>query len=179
MFKLKSWLTDESAATAVEFSLVAFPFTYLLMGIIEMSLMFAGMSTLDAATSTASRLIRTGQVQQYSGDPEEMFKDMLCDRASVFLDCSKIQFEVIKLSGFSEFSSYPPSFDDEGNLMSNGFDAGGVDDVVLIRTAYKYPLLTPLMNSVFSDSAGNTKLMMSTVVLETEPYDVEQVVDEL
>ena len=86
---------------------------------------------------------------------------------------------MIKLNGFSDFSSYPPSFDDDGNLMSNGFDAGGVDDVVLIRTAYRYPLLTPLLASAFSDSTGNTKLMMSTVVLETEPYDVEQVVDEL
>jgi Flp pilus assembly protein TadG len=179
MFNFKSWLNDDSAATAVEFSLIAFPFTYLLMGIIEMSLMFAGMSTLDESTSTAARMIRTGQVQQYAGDPQQLFEDKICERASVFLDCSRIQYEVIKLNGFSDFSSYPPSFDDDGNLMSNGFDAGGVDDVVLIRTAYRYPLLTPLLASAFSDSTGNTKLMMSTVVLETEPYDVEQVVDEL
>lgn len=177
--KIKSWLKSEDAATAVEFSMVAFPFTYLLMGIIELSLMFAAMSTLDAATNTAARLIRTGQVQQTNGDPEQMFKDQLCAAASVFLDCDDLQYEVIKLDGFSDFDSYPPSFDEEGNLISSGFDPGEVDDVVLIRSAYKYPLMTPLLGSAFADASNNSKLMMSTVVLETEPYDVMQVVDEL
>ncbi|MEK7802523.1 MAG: TadE family protein [Pseudomonadota bacterium] len=176
---VKVWLKNEEAATAVEFSLIAFPFTYLLMGIIELSLMFAAMSTLDYATNSAARLIRTGQVQQSTGDPEQVFKDALCAYSSAMLDCTRFQYEVIKLDSFSDFSSYPPSFDDEGNLMSSGFDPGQVDDVVLIRTAYKYPLLTPLLASAFSDTSNNNKLMMSTTVLETEPYDVNQVVDEL
>jgi Flp pilus assembly pilin Flp len=173
------WLKGEDAATAVEFALVAFPFTYLLIGIIELSVMFAAMSTLDAATNSAARLIRTGQVQQTTGDPEEMFADELCQQASVFLACNKIQYEVIHMDNFSDFESYPPSYDDDGNMISQGFDPGSVDDVILIRAAYHYPLLTPLIGAVFSDSPDNTRLMVTTVVLETEPYDVEQVVDEL
>ena len=163
----------------MEFSLVAFPFTYLLMGIVELSLMFAAMSTLDYATNSAARLIRTGQVQQSGASSEQLFKDTLCSYAAVFLDCGALQYEVIKMDSFSDFASYPASFDDDGNLMSTGFDPGAVDDVILIRTAYKYQLLTPLLSSAFSDTTNNSKLMMSTVVLETEPYDVTQVVNEL
>lgn len=173
----KKWIYSRDASTAVEFSLLAFPFTYLLLGIIELSVMFAAMSTLDASTNDAARLIRTGQAQT-SGDPESAFKTLLCDRASVFLECDKIQYEVVHMNSFSDFASYPVSYDEDGNLLSQGFDAGSVDDVILIRTVYQYPLLTPLLGAVFGDGA-NKKRMVTTIVLETEPYDVEQVVDQL
>lgn len=176
---IRHWFRAESGATAVEFAMVAIPFTYLLIGIIEMSLMFVGMSTLDSATSSAARLIRTGQVQQAQGDPEQLFKDKLCNAASIFLDCAKIQYEVVRMDGFSDFASYPATFDENGDLDSQGFDAGSVDDVILIRTVYKYPLMTPVMASLLSDADGRSKTFISTIVLETEPYDVEQVLDQL
>lgn len=176
---LRRWWRGEDAATAVEFALVAFPFIYLLVGIVELSLMFAAMSTLDAATNDAARLIRTGQVQQTNGDPQEMFEDLLCSKINVFLSCSGVQYEVITMNGFSDFASYPASFDEDGNLQSSGFDPGSVDDVVLIRAAYRYPLLTPLLGAAFADGPNNTKLMVTTVVLETEPYDVREVVGDL
>lgn len=174
----KKWLKQSSGATAVEFALVAFPFIYLLIGIIELSVMFAAMSTLDSATNTAARLVRTGQAQM-SADPEETFKTALCDQASVFLDCSKIKYEVITMSNFSDFASFPPSYDENGDLVSSGFNAGSVDDVILIRAFYSYQLLTPLIGEAFSDGPNNTKRMVTTVVLETEPYDVNLVVDQL
>ncbi|MFA7275818.1 MAG: TadE family protein [Pseudobdellovibrionaceae bacterium] len=169
---VKRWIKGEEASTAVEFALVAMPFTYLLIGIIEVSLMFAAMSTLDSATNDAARLIRTGQVQQTTGDPQQMFEDLLCAKAEIFLNCDSIQYEVVRLENFSDFDTVPASFDEDGNLLSAGFDAGSVDDVILIRTAYRYPLLTPLIGDALADASDNTKLMISTIVLETEPYDV-------
>ena len=176
---IRRWWRGEDAATAVEFALIAFPFFYLLVGIVELSLMFAAMSTLDAATNDAARLIRTGQVQQTNGDPQQMFEDVLCDKVSGFMPCSAIQYEVITMSGFSDFASYPASYDEDGNLQSSGFDPGSVDDVILIRAVYRYPFMTPLLGAAFADGPNNTKLIVTTVVLETEPYDVRQVVDEL
>lgn len=175
---LRKWLNQSSGATAVEFALVGFPFIYLLIGIIELSVMFAATSTLDSATNTAARLIRTGQ-SQMSADPEDTFKTELCNQAKVFLDCSKIKYEVITMSNFSDFASFPPTYDENGDLVSTGFNAGSVDDVVLIRASYSYQLLTPLIGAAFSDGPNNTKRMVTTVVLETEPYDVNLVVDEL
>lgn len=176
---IRNWLKNEEAATAVEFAMIAMPFCYLLIGIIEMSLMFVGMSTLDSATDQAARLIRTGQVQQTNGDPEQMFKDALCNASSTFLNCSLIEYEVVRMDGFADFSNYPASYDELGNFQSQGFDAGSVNDVILIRATYKYPLITPLIGSLLADGDGKSKRFISTVVLETEPYDVEQVVDSL
>lgn len=176
---IKRWCRGDDAATAVEFALIAFPFIYLLVGIVELSIMFAAMSTLDSATNDAARLIRTGQVQQTNGDPQEMFEELLCSKVSGFLPCASIKYEVITMSGFSDFASYPATFNEDGELESAGFNPGSVDDVVLIRTAYRYPLLTPLLGAAFADGPNNTKLMVTTVVLETEPYDVREVVNEL
>ena len=40
-------------------------------------------------------------------------------------------------------------------------------------------MLTPLVGNLLADGPNNSKLLVSTVVLETEPYDVEQVVSDL
>ncbi len=137
--------------------------------------MFAANSMLNDATVSASRLIRTGALQQLtSGDPEDVFKTEMCNQIVRLIDCNTIQYEVIKIDGFSSASSQLPQFDSDGNLISSGFDTGGVSDVILIRTVYNYPLMTPLMSQFLANHAGNTRQMMSTVVLQTEPYDYDE-----
>lgn len=177
---IKQYSKDESASTAVEFAIVSVPFIMLLLSVIEISLMFAASSMLQSTTQQAARLIRTGQIQQSGADPEQAFHDALCENGSYFVDCDLVQYEVISMDGgFTDFSNYEPQFDVDGNLQSQGFTPGGVNDVVLVRTVYRYPLLTPLLGPVFSDGPDNTRLLISTVVMENEPYDIQEVVDEL
>ena len=169
-----TWFKDSRASTAVEFALVAVPFTYLLIGIIEMSIMFAASSNLHSATNDASRIIRTGQVQQSTGDPEDMFRQRLCDDVDILLDCSRLQYEVIAMDDFSDFPSYTTQYDDDGNLVTQGFDPGGSSDVVLIRVAYRYPFMVPIIGNLLSDGHGMSKLLLATVVMQNEPYDLEE-----
>ena len=79
-------------------------FGFLLIGTIEMSLMFAASANLHSATNDASRLIRTGQAQQSGGDAEDVFANKLCEGVNVILDCSKLQYEVIAMGDFDDFS---------------------------------------------------------------------------
>ena len=174
-----NWLKKEDGSTAIEFSMLFMPFIYILLGTMEISLMFASNSVLDGATSSAARLIRTGQVQQSSGNPSDMFRSKLCDQASVLIDCSKLQFEVVQIDTFADFGNYAPSYDEEGNLESQGFNPGGVNSVNLVRVSYNYPLVTPLIGDFLSNAPGRTRRMISTIVLETEPYDLEEVAGQL
>lgn len=167
------WFRDKRGATAVEFALVAVPFTFLLIGIIEMSILFAASSNLHSATNDASRLVRTGQAQS-SADPEQAFRDRLCQKVDVLLDCSRLQYEVVTMDDFSDFGSFEATYDDDGNLQSQGFNAGGSSDVVLIRVIYRYPLMVPLVGTLLADGPGMTKLLIATVVLQTEPYDINE-----
>lgn len=174
-----SWTKNEGGSTAIEFSMLAMPFIYILVGTMEIGLMFASNSVLDGATGEAARMIRTGQVQQSGGDPRQMFADKLCEKSSMLLDCSKFQIEVVEMDHFSDFDSYAASYDEEGNPQSRGFTPGGVNSVNLVRVYYKYKLATPLIGQFLADGPDNSRMMISTVVLETEPYDLAEVAGQL
>jgi|TARA_R110002126_G_scaffold13118_4_gene56909 Flp pilus assembly protein TadG len=170
---MENYIQDAEGTTAIELAFVAAPLVYFLLGIIEVALMFTTSIVLEGATSDASRLIRTGQAQQ-SGNAQAMFEDALCDAVSVLANCNDIEYEVITIDGgFGGAGANNAQFNPDGSFDSQGFDAGGVSDVVLIRAVYQYALKTPIMSEFFSDPGSDTRLMMSTIVLQTEPYDFD------
>ena len=163
---------DEKGSTAVEFALIGIPFIFMVIGIIEMALMFTAQSLLESSTAEASRQVRIGAVQEGGG--EDIFRDVLCNQAGVFLACDDIQYQVESVESFEDAQEFPDAtFDDEGNLDNQGFDPGGVSDVVLIRIAYKYPIKTPMMSLILTNNGSNNRILLSTVVLQTEPYEFE------
>lgn len=174
IFKSK-WAQNEDGVTAVEFALVGLPFLLMVIGIIEMSLMFTSQSLLEASTAQAARQIRTGAVQQGGG--EEAFTEALCDFASVFIPCEDIQYQVVALENFGDAEGFPPpTYDENGDLEDQGFDPGGVSDVVMIRTSYTYPIKTPMMQVLLTNNDGSSRIMISTIVLQTEPYEFEDTI---
>lgn len=166
----KKWLQKRDGVTAVEFSLVGVPIVFMTVGIIEMALMFASQSLLHESTFAASRVVRTGQVQQAAGGQEDMFRDALCDFAAVMIPCSGLQFQVQQIPDFDAADDEPPTFDADGNLSSTPFDPGVENNVVLIRVVYNYPVMTPLMQYFLANANGGRRTLMSTIVLQTEPY---------
>ena len=167
-------IRQTDGATAVEFALVAVPLMFLLIGIIEMSLMFAGMSILHGATSEGARMIRTGQVQTTTGSPEDLFQAAVCAHADTLLSCDRLQYEVVQIPSFADVGTYTPQINENGDFVPRPFDAGGVNDTILIRTYYRYPLLTPMIGRLLADGPDNTRIMMSTIVLQSEPYAIEE-----
>ncbi len=166
----KRWGRDQSGTTAVEFSMVGIPFILMTVGIVEMALMFTSQSNLQEAAFTASRMIRTGQLQQSGGNQEEIFKEAVCDFA-ILVPCDQIKMQVKKLPSFADVKDDPPKYDADGNFLDEGFDPGGANEIVLIRLVYNYPVRTPMMQPMLSN-VGNSKFrMVSTVVLQSEPYE--------
>ncbi len=168
----KRWAGNTEGTTAIEFSLMAIPYIFLTVGIIELSIMYASASLLEGATGSAARLIRTGQLQQGGGDPETVFREALCDYATVLIQCNDIQLEVLHMENFPEAGASTAQFDEDGNLVSGGFDAGGSDETILIRVAYRYHMMTPFVGTLLA-GPSNERLFISTIVLQTEPYEFE------
>ncbi len=166
----KRWGRDKSGTTAIEFSLLAVPFLLLTLGIIEISLMYASASLLEGATNSAARTIRTGQIQQSTGDPETMFRQEICNYATVLIRCDDVIIEAQTMAGFSDYSTMSVQLDVDGNMVSQGFDVGGSNERVLVRVAYRYSMMTPLVGPLLYGVA-NGRLFISTIVLQTEPYE--------
>lgn len=163
------WRRDEDGAAALEFAFLSIPFFTFLIGIIEIALMIANASVLEGATYDAARLVRTGQVQQ-GADPETVFRSALCGHA-VILDCDAIQYNVTTMNSFSDAEEAVPTFDEDGNMEEEDFDAGGSGDIVMIRVSYLYEMMTPMLGDLFTNYPDRRRLMTSTVVLQTEPYE--------
>ncbi|MEM7650973.1 MAG: TadE/TadG family type IV pilus assembly protein [Pseudomonadota bacterium] len=170
---LKRYRKNSDGTTAIEFSLMAIPYIFLTIAIFEISIMYASASLLEGATTQAARQIRTGQIQQaQSGDPEQLFRDSICDYATVLVNCNDVVVEAIQLASFSDFDSAAAQYDADGNLVSQGFDPGGSEARVLIRVGYRYEMMVPLVGTLLAGPT-NSRLFMSTIVMQSEPYDFD------
>ena len=76
----KKFRKDDGGATAVEFAFVGAPFLFLLLATMETGMTFFSEYAIQSATTTASRLIRTGQAQN-GGFSASDFKE----RSQIFL----------------------------------------------------------------------------------------------
>ncbi len=172
---MKRWIKRNEGTAAVEFVLVGFPFIFMIVGMIEMSLMFAAQSILQDSAFSAARLIRTGQLQIAGGSQEEAFRTAVCDMASIMIPCNKIQFQVDTFDDFDEAADTPAAqFDADGNLIGQTFEAGGPEDIVMVRVVYNYKIITPLIRPFLADGSSDKRPMISTVFLESEPYVVPE-----
>jgi hypothetical protein len=91
----------------------------------------------------------------------------------VLVDCNNVIMEVVALpdDDFGSAGDYQIEYDEDGNVKPRPFDAGGSSDVVLIRAIYDYKLLTPFFADVFSKTGDGMIRIVTTIVLQTEPYD--------
>jgi Flp pilus assembly protein TadG len=167
----KSWRRNEDGTTAIEFSFLAMPYILLSLGIIEISLMFAAETLLEGSVTQAARSVKTGQLQQSGAENlEALFRQNLCKKAPVLIKCENILIEARVMESFSDFAAMQPTFDEDGNLVPQGFDAGGSSARILIRAFYRYTAITPLVGELLW-GMDRSREFMSTIVLQSEPYD--------
>ncbi len=60
---LARFLRDRSGSTAIEFTMLAIPFSLLVFAILESCIAFAGQEVMANATDAVARQIRTGQIK--------------------------------------------------------------------------------------------------------------------
>lgn len=162
---------DRKGATAVEFALIAGPFFFFLLALIEVAAVFFAETVIENAVLETSRLIRTGQLQDGGGNAAT-FEQEVCTRIEVIADCDRMAFEVAVFQDFDGIAPTPP-VDDEGNLNggSLGFDPGDAGDIILVRVYYAYPLILPNMFGTMSNLPDNQRLVISSTVFRNEPFD--------
>lgn len=172
----QKWFTfirRKDGSTAVEFALVAIPFFWMLIGMVELSLYFTTSSLLADSANVGARVIRTGQIEDMAGDPIDNFRDIVCNRAAVFIPCEDIQVQVAVMANqnFGDVANHNAAFDGDGNLADNGtYEQGGQNDVIMVRLAYRYPFYTPFIGPVLANGPDNTRLILNTIVVKNEPY---------
>ena len=163
--------TARAGSASIEFALIAPIFFVLLMGTIEVGVMFFSQFVLQNATNDAARLIRTGQVAAQSMTAAQ-FRTTICNKVSPLLACdANLQIDVESFANFAA-ASFPTPITGTNTLdpTLNNFTPGGVCRVVLVRTFYTWSVVTPLLTPFMVNLANNQHLLSATAAFRNEPY---------
>jgi Flp pilus assembly protein TadG len=170
---------NEQGFTAVEFGMVATPFLMFMFGIINVGLMYFTTFTIENATESAARAIRTGQIKTLGAGGvvanKAEFKKQVCDRVPGFVDCAnKLRIDVTVVADGA--APTPPSGANAGLLKSDadmsypGAFAGG--QIVLVTAFYQWDLakVLPFLNVGSTSMGDGSRLIRATVAFKNEPY---------
>lgn len=174
---LRRFARNKQGTTAIEFGLVAVPFFMIIVGIAEIAMMGLAQTNLDYATTEAGREIRTGRAQ-LGGVSAEEAKLEVCQNFGRFmtLDCdSNLFVDVRRYDAFTDIETDPPVVD--GELQTEGFayEPGAPSDIVVVRTYYRWRMLTPMFDRLLADINGGERLIVSTMMFRNEPYEAEPI----
>ena len=127
-------LRDRSGATAVEFGLVAVPFLVVVLGILELALIFLVSGTLDTATAAAARE-----------------SSLLGTRPTAAAVAERI-------------CAAMPSFGRacDTALEVNSSELGASGDIIVIRAVYAWPLLSPLVGRALPSGNGSLSFIATS-----------------
>ena len=162
---LRRFARAQEGAAAVEFAFVAIPFLVLVFAIIELGLTFLLSMTLENALMNVARTIRTGQLQT-AGGTAATFRTAVC-KQMVWLGSSCESSIILDVRTMPTFSNTNALAAPKANKTC--WDPGGPNSIVLVRGYYKWPLITPLLQSAVSGNAGDRQVNFAAV-FSNEPY---------
>jgi Flp pilus assembly protein TadG len=176
------------AAAGIEFAFLAPVFFTLLLGIMETGVLFYAQNTLEYATETTGRLVRTGAAQgtayatatkctgsQVAGaytSSQQWFKDQICCGISnLMTDCTN-SLHVNVQNYSSGFGTFTNSTDSSGNLLpvADNYSPGNPCDVVLMRATYNWTVIIPVLSFFLVNMANSQHLLSATTAFRNEPY---------
>jgi Flp pilus assembly protein TadG len=171
--RLAALIGDRRGATAVEFAIISVPFFALLFTLVELGSMFAASTTIEAATASAARQIRTGQLQSGASNNPTAFKTMVCNGMSWIstADCmANMSLDVRTFSSFSAVDVTPPVAGGQIDQTQLTFNSGASCDIVLVRAFYPWTLLVPVLEPGLPNLGPNQRLLTTTVAFRNENW---------
>jgi Flp pilus assembly protein TadG len=164
------WLRDASGATAVEFAVIAPMMIAILLGILQVALVWFAKTELFSATQSAARLVFTGQTGS-TYNSETKFLNAVCANLPVIFQCSGIMINMTPQASISSISTTTPTLTYNGSgAVTNKFayNTGTYSEVMVLQVMYQFPVVAgPMFN--ISTQANGSLLLVATVVFQNEP----------
>lgn len=170
----KRFAAAKRGSTAIEFSIVAVPFFVLTFGMAEVAMIGFAQTTLDMAVSEAARQIRTGQAQT-TGLSYADIRTRICDEINnlVVLECDGNLFvDVDRFDSFLDANNSNANPIQNGEFQDTGFgySPGAPSDIVVVRTYYRWKIMTPMFEPLLQNVSGGQRILVSTMMFRNEPY---------
>lgn len=171
----------------IEFALVGPIFVLLVIGILEMSILFLTHTTLEGAVTEAARTGITGGSS--SGLSREATIRAAVDRiGGALIDPSLVSLDMLVYPTFDSVGKPEPFTDLNGDglhqvsepfsdINGNGAwdadmglsGAGGANDIVLYRASFAWQPITPLLGGLLPNDGAIT--LSAAIAVRNEPYE--------
>jgi Flp pilus assembly protein TadG len=181
---LRRFGRDEDGLALIETAIIAVPLFAILFALAELLTFLTLSLSLEAATDVG-REIRTGQFQTSGAPTRAQFKTLVCSRMAISVGCQdRLSVEVRTFESFGDAAAYAGrpvqdfediDLDDAGayDSVADCFSIGRPRDIVMVRTYYRAPLVTPLFAKSMANIGGE-RLLTAATTFRNEPYNNEQ-----
>jgi Flp pilus assembly protein TadG len=151
--------------------MVALPFFLLTFGLAEVAMIGFTQTTLDYALSETARNIRTGETQTGHSTAGEV-KQALCDELNgvMSLSCANLYLDVAQFASFLDAQNSNPISNGQFNAGGFGFAPGAPSSIVVVRAYYRWKVITPMFQPLFSNVSGGERILSSTMMFRNEPF---------
>lgn len=182
-------LCDNTAGAAMEFAIIAPALFALILGTIQLVLVFLAQAALETACEGAARYVLTGQAQtnfngvynaqnQLVTTPQQQFNTYVCSQLQGFMGCGYLFADVSSGSSYATVNLAEPTwtFDAQGNVTNTfNYSPGVQGNIVVVRLYYFWPVISLLgfnITSVVDTANANTMydVLIATSVSKTEGY---------
>jgi Flp pilus assembly protein TadG len=163
---------DQSAATLMEFGLIAIPFFLLLFAVFEQALLFFQQETFQTAITNASRLVYTGQASG-AGMTQAQFKQAVCNQLPPFISCSDVSVDVRPYTNFSSAQITMP-VDSTGKYdpTKASYNVGSAGTSIVVVSGFALePVLFPSVSPYYATTGTPGKVLITaSAAFKNEPW---------
>jgi len=170
-----SFWGERRGTTAIEFAIVVPVFLGLMFSVFEVGWFYFVNSTVSAATTQSSRIIRTGQAQLGGWEEDEFFATV-CDVVDAFGDCDDtLTVDVATFMSFQELAEdtsdatcadAPPE-----EINEIPYEPGAENAIVRVRICLIYNTFNPAIGVNLADEGSTQRHITSVLIFRNEPYE--------
>ncbi|MGN6582086.1 MAG: TadE/TadG family type IV pilus assembly protein [Rhizobiaceae bacterium] len=167
------FLRDRRGTTAIEFVILAIPFSLLVFAILESCVAFAAQQVLANTADKVARELRTGQYTPATLSPGQI-QTMICTPIQIMVPtgCPNLVIDLEQYQTFADAAKVRIKFKADGSLDTSGFkiDPGGTGTKNMLRVFYEWPIITPFMKGLLANLPDGKTLLFASVTWQNEPY---------
>ncbi len=166
---------DRKGSVAIEFTMLALPFSLLVFAILESCISFGAQQVMANAVDTVARDIRVGNIKTTVATPAYI-RQQICDKITLLVTSGCPGLEV-DLKTYPSFAAVPTSIPrtPTGDVNTAGFGSsvGGPGTIHHLRIFYRWPYVSDFIGHKLASLPGNKTLLYSSATWTNEPYQEE------
>lgn len=175
---LRHFRRNAKGSVAIEFAMLALPFSMLVFAILESCISFAAQQVLTNITDDVARQFRTGQIKSADIDPTtnpEKLREMICGPLQIVVSngCPGLEIDLRRHDTFAQAAAARVKFKPNGDIDTSDFkiELGQSLSKNQLRVFYRWPVMTDLLRKAMSNLPDGKTLHFATVTWQNEPFD--------